>query len=174
MAGSPGMALKSPHSSTGPLAARRERRTSSRRASSSRSRCRNAPHVPWYEQTVSPSNVWMAQSTPGMDDGPPTGFSIPVRQQTAHRSVRPGRSPSGGERETALRERGREGVQPVDRDLLQAGRVHAATDERVGQYGAFGLPAFRAAVQDVPLRYQHVPAFLDECRMICAVGCGRS
>lgn len=79
--------------------------------------------------------------------------------------------PSGGESETPLRERGREGVQPVGRDLLQAGRVHAAPDERVGQHGAFGLPAIGCAVQDVPLGDQHAPSLLDECRMICAVGC---
>ena len=79
--------------------------------------------------------------------------------------------PSGGESETPLRERGREGVQPVGRDLLQAGRVHAAPDERVGQHGAFGLPVIGCAVQDVPLGDQHAPSLLDECRMICAVGC---
>ena len=44
-------------------------------------------------------------------------------------------------------------------------------DERAGQYGAFGFPAIGCAVQDVPLGDQHAPSLLDECRMICAVGC---
>lgn len=111
--------LKSPHSSAGPLTARRDERAPGRRVLSSRSRCRNAPHVPWYEQTASPSNVWMAQSTPGTPEG----------------------------------------------------RHSGPPDERAGRHGALGAPVVRRAIQDVPLRYRHAPSLLDECRMICAVGC---